>query len=122
MSEHGEDLVPFAYESTNAEGKKGMIVYWCPRRAVDWVTKKPGREFTEYNADETSVFVTWVFPDGQTWVSPSMRRKGDEPALLRAQVEQWAGRELTEREFGRVCKALPHSSVPDAIATIVDNL
>lgn len=35
------------------------------------------------------------------------------------QLEQWAGRVLTPEEIDRLAAAIPYSSIPDAIGTIV---
>lgn len=44
-----------------------------------------------------------------------------EPALIsRVQVHGWAGDALTDDEFERLHEAIPHSSIPDAINTIVN--
>jgi hypothetical protein len=42
--------------------------------------------------------------------------------ITRQQLEQWAGRPLTDNEVGQVQEALPNASVPEAIATIIDYL
>lgn len=42
--------------------------------------------------------------------------------LTRGQLEAWAGRKLTNMEVERLDEAVPHSSIPEAIAVIVDNL
>jgi hypothetical protein len=39
--------------------------------------------------------------------------------ITREQAEQWAGSRLTDAEYERLAKAIPHSSIPDAIDTIV---
>ena len=35
------------------------------------------------------------------------------------QVDQWAGRRLTTDQLQQLAEAIPHSSIPEAIATIV---
>lgn len=40
--------------------------------------------------------------------------------ITRAQLDEWAGRHLADYEIERLAKAIPHSSIPDAIGTIVD--
>lgn len=40
--------------------------------------------------------------------------------LTHKQLEQWAGRPLTNDEVARLDAALPHSSLPDLIWTVVD--
>lgn len=44
----------------------------------------------------------------------------DAPAQLitAEQASSWAGRPLTADELDRLCEAIPHSSIPDAIDTI----
>ncbi|OLF08548.1 hypothetical protein BU204_34210 [Actinophytocola xanthii] len=42
--------------------------------------------------------------------------------LTHAQLEHWAGRLLTEDDIDRLEDAIPHSSIPDAIAAIVDGM
>ncbi|MFE5342594.1 hypothetical protein ACFQ80_20395 [Isoptericola sp. NPDC056578] len=42
--------------------------------------------------------------------------------VSREQADTWAGRELTDDEWNALSIALPASSVPDAVGTIVDNL
>ena len=42
--------------------------------------------------------------------------------LTRDQLQEWAGRELTNDDIRRIADAIPNSSVPEAIATIVANL
>lgn len=42
--------------------------------------------------------------------------------LTRNQLEAWAGRPLTEQDVASLTEALPHSSIPEAIGTIADNL
>lgn len=121
--EQSTDLVPVTFEGENRDGKKGLIIYWCPRSAVQWVTRKGVNEFTEGHASDTSEFVTWAFPDGQTWVSPNRRRRGDEVAINREQVEAWVGGgELSDDDFVRICTAIPNSSVPEAVGTIAAHL
>jgi hypothetical protein len=39
--------------------------------------------------------------------------------ITRQQAEEWAGRTLTDQEWDRLKQAVPSSSIPDAIATIV---
>lgn len=41
--------------------------------------------------------------------------------LTREQIESWAGRSLTDDEMERLDECIPHSSIPDAIDTIVDS-
>ena len=36
-------------------------------------------------------------------------------------LEEWSGRSLSDDEVARLEKALPHSTLPDTIATIVDS-
>jgi hypothetical protein len=43
------------------------------------------------------------------------------PVITRAQVEEWTGQWISDDHLQRLSRALPHSSVPDAIATIVTN-
>ncbi|KMO69774.1 hypothetical protein [Mycolicibacterium obuense] len=45
----------------------------------------------------------------------------DAPAQLitAGQASSWAGRPLTADELDRLCEAIPHSSIPEAIGTIV---
>lgn len=40
--------------------------------------------------------------------------------ITRQQLDEWAGRPLLDDELDRLRGALPHSSIPDAIGTIVD--
>ncbi|WP_194838622.1 hypothetical protein [Nocardia sp. XZ_19_369] len=40
--------------------------------------------------------------------------------ITRAQAESWARRPLTNEDMDRLDTAIPHSSIPEAIATIVD--
>ncbi len=42
--------------------------------------------------------------------------------LTREDIEEWAGRPLTDEEVARLDDALPYSSVPEAVATIVGHL
>jgi hypothetical protein len=42
--------------------------------------------------------------------------------LTREQIEYWAQRYLTDEQVKTLQEAIPHSSVPDAIAIIVENL
>lgn len=42
--------------------------------------------------------------------------------ISREQAEYWAQRKLTDDEFEQLGEAIPNSSVPDAVATIVDGL
>lgn len=42
--------------------------------------------------------------------------------ITRDQLECWAGRPLTEEEVDRLDEALPDSSIPEAIATIVGEM
>lgn len=43
-------------------------------------------------------------------------------AISRATLHDWVGRALTDEEVARIYSALPHSSVPEAVATIAANL
>lgn len=42
--------------------------------------------------------------------------------ITRGTLQDWVGRRLTDEEVERIFTALPHSSVPEAIATIAANL
>lgn len=42
--------------------------------------------------------------------------------ITRGTLQDWVGRPLTDDEVERIFTALPHSSVPEAIATIAANL
>lgn len=42
--------------------------------------------------------------------------------VTREQLEQWVGRTLTDRDVRRIIKAIPNSTVPEAIASIADGL
>lgn len=42
--------------------------------------------------------------------------------IARRQLESYAGRSLTDSEVERIERALPHSSIPEALATIADAL
>lgn len=42
--------------------------------------------------------------------------------LTREQLEAWAGRELDDEEVVALELAIPNSSIPDAVATIAENL
>lgn len=42
--------------------------------------------------------------------------------VTREQLEQWVGSKLTDREIRRIIKAIPNSTVPEAIASIADGL
>jgi hypothetical protein len=42
--------------------------------------------------------------------------------ITRDQLESWAGRELSDEEVEALDVAIPESSIPDAIRTIVENL
>jgi hypothetical protein len=42
--------------------------------------------------------------------------------LSRAQLEAWAGRNLTEDEVDRIDAAIPFSSIPEAIGVIADSI
>lgn len=41
--------------------------------------------------------------------------------ITRDQLECWAGRELSDDEVARLDDAIPMSSIPEAIGTIVDS-
>lgn len=41
--------------------------------------------------------------------------------ITREQIEAWAGRSLTDDELDRLDECIPHSSIPDAIDTIVSS-
>jgi len=41
--------------------------------------------------------------------------------ITRDQAEAWAGRRLSREELDRLAEALQHSSVPEAIGTIVSS-
>jgi len=42
--------------------------------------------------------------------------------LSRGQIDAWAGYTLTDEQFARLCQAVEHSSIPEAIATIADSM
>lgn len=42
--------------------------------------------------------------------------------LTRDQLEAWAGRELSDEEVEALDTAIPQSSIPDAVRTIVESL
>ncbi|MDT7785569.1 MAG: hypothetical protein QOF58_3988 [Pseudonocardiales bacterium] len=42
--------------------------------------------------------------------------------ITRAQWESWAGRPLTDDDLARLRTAIPHSTIPDAVGTIVSGL
>lgn len=42
--------------------------------------------------------------------------------LTYEQLCAWAGRELSVDEIDKIDMAIPHSSIPEAISTIADNL
>lgn len=42
--------------------------------------------------------------------------------LTRDQLESWAGRELTDEEVEALDTAIPESSIPEAVATIVGSM
>jgi hypothetical protein len=41
--------------------------------------------------------------------------------LSRGQLEAWAGRPLADDEITNLEDAIPHSSIPEAVGTIVDS-
>lgn len=48
---------------------------------------------------------------------------GSEGILLtREQLEEWAGRSLSDREIDRIAEAIPWSSIPEAINVIADTI
>lgn len=63
-----------------------------------------------------------VFPALQR-LRATVGEEGDTPTgifLTRDQLNAWAGFPLTDEHVDRLDDALPHSSVPEAIATIAD--
>jgi len=42
--------------------------------------------------------------------------------ISREQAEAWAGRALTNEMLAELAKAIPHSSIPDAISTIIESI
>jgi hypothetical protein len=42
--------------------------------------------------------------------------------ISRDQLESWAGRTLSDEEVARIGDALPHSSVPESVGTIAENM
>jgi hypothetical protein len=42
--------------------------------------------------------------------------------ISRDQLEAWAGRPLTNEQVERLDRAIPHSSIPEAVATIVESM
>jgi hypothetical protein len=52
-----------------------------------------------------------------------MARKGNLGGLVitRAELNEWAGRKLTDDEVGQLAECVQHSSIPEAVATIVVN-
>lgn len=44
------------------------------------------------------------------------------PLMTHTQLESWAGRPLTDDDIDRLGEAIPHSSIPEAISTIVEGM
>jgi hypothetical protein len=42
--------------------------------------------------------------------------------LTTGQLEEWAGRALSQDEIARITDAIPHSTVPEAIGLIADGM
>jgi hypothetical protein len=42
--------------------------------------------------------------------------------ITRGQLSQFAGQPLTDREVAAIVKAWPHSSIPEAFATIAESV
>jgi len=111
------DLVPVAFESTNADGKDGLVMYWCPRSEANAQTT-----FQEAWASQAAEFVTWAFPDGSTRVTPGYRPAEEQPVVSRAQVHAWERGPISDEKFARLVAAVPGSSVPDAIDEVMAGL
>ena len=67
--------------------------------------------------------VTCLVPQ-ESASDPSLASESAERAELitRQQAEAWAGRSLSDDELERLERAIPLSSIPDAISTIVGSL
>lgn len=59
-------------------------------------------------------------PDGEARHAPAQEWNGI--TLTREQLEEWAGRALTDAEMERLARAIPRSSIPDAIGVIALNM
>lgn len=94
------------------------------------ITTIDGQTFTVHAADIASALYIWrqsyavgtgkYSIDDVASVAPASRSDG--VFLTREQLEAWTGYPLTDEEISRLDECIPHSSIPDAVSTIVDSL
>lgn len=96
----------------------------------------PGRRRYEAHADESAEIKAWLrdhgpegelsealaieFPNELGEVMDEVMGDTESTELItRDQVESWLGHKLTDEDYDRLEQAIPNSSIPDAIRTIV---
>lgn len=77
--------------------------------------------------DQDLINAYWLDPEQQSHPQPyaeelPLLSDPDNWLITYEQVEQWSGKRLDREQWERLNEAIPYSSIPDAIATIVDTI